>query len=194
VCVCVCIVTQAWSHIAVHTIRNPTNLCLNGLYMATVAIECSYYIVYLRMKDSERGLFYCACMAERGRLDAACALPTRSRGVQKPNRIRAGTMACHRSRSDRPSLAMRADARLVGRRVAVPCHVLEGCPEGCAGSKSEGTITAIESGRCLVVMINVPDDGTWYETWRVRRWLQPDLEPLCAALEGIGRSAVGMTG
>ena len=149
---------------------------------------------------------------------------------------------------ERGSLAARSDARLVGRRVLVPCNSADPCSTVCVRSNHEGTIVAVCAGRCLVdlpcervsaaappcppniSMISVmqwaamankeadeplselkglsvgggPDvtsktsgasggshaspavtggsDQTWHPTWRVRRWLLPDVDSLSMSL------------
>ena len=90
---------------------------------------------------------------------------------------------------------MKSDARLVGRKVAVPCP---GDSEGTShatsdseGTCREGVIQSVHGGRCVISLIaryahDVADGVTVeHETFRVRRWLQPEVDPLCSALAGI---------
>ena len=74
-------------------------------------------------------------------------------------------------------LAQRSDDRLVGRLVAVPYNLI--IPDDWSGCCCDGKVVAVERSRCLV---RFQSEEAWYPTASVRRWLMPDVDPLCAAL------------
>ena len=74
-----------------------------------------------------------------------------------------GVIACQASRSGKSSLAARADARLVNRRLLDP-------------DKGEGRVIAVQSGQGQVLMET--GEERWLPTSRIRRWLQPDVDAL----------------
>ena len=75
------------------------------------------------------------------------------------------------------SLAQRADDRLIGRLVAVPYNAV--IPDDWSGCCCDGKVVNVERSRCLV---RFDTEEQWYPTASVRRWLVPDVDPLCAAL------------
>lgn len=174
----------------------------------------------------------------------AAKVPGHHRVTLDKNRL-----ACHAAQSvQRLTLAERSDARLVGRRVSVPCHPRAlACPAGCAGVAREGIIRAVADGRCQIELCDerpgsaaalagsfgglalgeaagggtsrapplfnfqqsgeqtTPELSAWarlsaeqeqrrhqqqkaevsFETWRVRKWLLPEVDALAQALAGM---------
>lgn len=85
-----------------------------------------------------------------------------------------------------PSLADRADERLIGRRVAVPYHYYIADDE--SGCCCDGTVTAVGAGRGLIVLETqegCAQGEQWHPLHLIRRWLQPEVDPLCDLLEGL---------
>lgn len=85
------------------------------------------------------------------------------------------------------SLAERSDARLIGRRVAVPYHYYISDDE--SGCCCDGTVIAVGDSRGGLVSLVTEEGTTQAEQWHpislIRRWLQPEVDPLCTLMDQL---------